>query len=66
MEKRKKAGTSLAVQWVRLHASTSGGMGSIPAQGTKIPHATPHNQKKKKKSRVRGIKRAEGGGSLQH
>ena len=26
------------VQWLRLHASTEGGMGFIPDQGTKIPH----------------------------
>ena len=32
-------GTSLAVQWLRVHASTAGGMGLIPGQGTKIPHA---------------------------
>ena len=30
---------SLAVQWLGLHVSTSGGTGSIPDQGTKIPHA---------------------------
>ena len=30
-------GTSLEVQWLGLHASTAGGMGSIPGQGTKIP-----------------------------
>ena len=29
-------GTSLAVQWLRLRASTPGGTGSIPGQGTKI------------------------------
>jgi len=29
-------GTSLAVQWLRLHAPTAGGIGSIPGQGTKI------------------------------
>ena len=38
-------GTSLAVQWLRLHASTAGGMGSIPGGGTKIPQATGHGQK---------------------
>ena len=27
------------VQWLRLCASTAGGMGLIPGQGTKIPHA---------------------------
>ena len=32
-------GTSLVVQWLRLRASTAGGMGSIPGQGTKILHA---------------------------
>ena len=34
-------------QWLRLHASNAGGMGSSPGQGTKIPH--PMWQKKKKK-----------------
>ena len=33
-------GTSLAIQWLRFCASNAGGMGSIPGQGTKIPHAT--------------------------
>ena len=28
--------TSLAVQWLGLHASTTGGTGSIPGQGTKM------------------------------
>ena len=42
---KKKKGTSLVVQWLRLHAPTAGGPGSIPDQGTrsrtpqlKIPH----------------------------
>ena len=44
-EKRSKekfntmSGTSLVVQWLRLHALNAGGPGSIPGQGTKIPHA---------------------------
>ena len=38
---------SLLVQWLRLLASTAGGMGLIPGQGTKIPHIL---QPKKKKS----------------
>ena len=38
------------VQWLRLHVSTSGGMGSIPGQGTKIPCAAPQGQKIKKSS----------------
>ena len=44
-------GTSLAVQWLRLHASNAGGMSSIPGQGTKIPHAEGHGHKKKNLSR---------------
>ena len=35
------------VQWLRLRASTAGGMGSIPSQGTKIPDAVQYGQKKK-------------------
>ena len=42
-------GTSLAFQWLRLCASTAGGAGSIPGQGTKILHAVQSNTKKKKK-----------------
>ena len=41
-------GTSLAVQWLRLCASSAGGMGSIPGQGTKIPHATQRGKKTEK------------------
>ena len=33
-------GTFLAVQWLRLPASTTGVMGSIPDHGTRIPHAS--------------------------
>ena len=43
-------GTSLAVQWLRLCASTAVGAGSIPGQGTKSPHAAWCSQKKKKKN----------------
>ena len=39
-------GTSLAVQWLRLHPSTAGGTGSIPGWGTKIPQASQRDQKK--------------------
>ena len=42
-------GVSQVVQWLRLHASTSGGMGSIPGLGTKIPHAAWCGQKKSNK-----------------
>ena len=41
-------GASLAVQWLRLYASTPGGEGSITAWGTKIPHAVQCDQKKQK------------------
>ena len=44
-----KLRTCLAVQWLRLHASTLGGAGSISGQGTKIPQATQCGQKNKKK-----------------
>ena len=43
-------GTSLAVQQLRLHASTAGGTGSIIGQGTKFPYASwpkHHNIKQK-------------------
>ena len=44
----------MGLQWLRLCISTAGGMGFIPGQGTKIPHALLHGQikpklKKKKK-----------------
>ena len=37
---KKLLGTSLAVQWLRLHTSNAGGVGSIPGQENTIPHAT--------------------------
>ena len=36
---QKSRGTSLAVQWLRLHAPKAGRLGPIPGQGAKIPHA---------------------------
>ena len=30
-------GTSLAIQWLRLHAPNSGSLDSIPCQGTRSP-----------------------------
>ena len=38
-EYEKDIGTSLVVQWLRLHTSTAGGAGLAPGQGTMIPHA---------------------------
>ena len=43
-------GTSLAVQQLRLRASTAGGTGPVPGRGTKMPHAMWHIQKIKIKS----------------
>lgn len=40
--------TSLAVQRLRLQASTAGSTGSNPGQGTKIPYSTWPDQKKLK------------------
>ena len=45
-------GTSLVVQWVRLHASNEGGAGLIPGWGTKIPHTAQYGQKEKNKMDV--------------
>ena len=36
---KRKLGTSLVVQWLRLCASTAGGAGLIPGQGSRIPYA---------------------------
>ena len=38
---------SLVLQWLGLYASTSGTVGSVPSQGTKIPHAKQSQKKKK-------------------
>ena len=46
---KKCAGTSLVIQWLRCPPYTAGVAGSIPGQGTKIPHATWCGKKKKKK-----------------
>ena len=45
-------GTSRAVQWLRLCASTAGGMGSIPGWETKTPHVVWHGQNKNKNKPV--------------
>ena len=45
---KNSCGTSLVVQWLRLCASPIGVAGSIPGQGTKIPHAVQHGPKRKK------------------
>ena len=45
-EKHELRWTSLAVLWLRLHAFTARGPGSIPGRGTKIPLSTWDGQKK--------------------
>ena len=42
---------SLAVQWLRFHASNAGVPGLIPGQGTKIP-TCPVGQTKNKKKKL--------------
>ena len=42
-------GTSLAVHWLRLWASTAGGTGSVPGWGTQIPHLMLCGAAKKKR-----------------
>ena len=44
-------GDFVVVWWLTLHSSNAGGMGSIPGQGIKIPHAVQHGQEIKKKKR---------------
>ena len=44
-----KVRTSLAVQWLRLHASNVGGIDLTPNQETKIPHASEAKKTKKGK-----------------
>jgi len=46
--KRNLLGTSLVVQWLRLHSPSAEGMGLIPGKKTKILHDTQHSLKKKK------------------
>ena len=46
-KKKLKIGTSLAVQWLRLQASTAGGVGSISGGGNKIMHDVWCGKKKK-------------------
>ena len=54
--RKAQLGTSLVVQWLSLCTSTAGGVGLIPGQGTKIPHAAWPRQKKKKGAAILGHK----------
>ena len=42
-------GTSLMVQWLRLHLPVQGGKGLIPGPRTKVPQTMGCNQKEEKK-----------------
>ena len=42
-------GSSLAVQWLKLHASNARGVGSIPGQRSKCPHAAAKTNKQTNK-----------------
>ena len=49
-KKKKKKGTTLVIQWLRLRLLLQWAVGSILGQGAKIPHALrPKNQNIKQK-----------------
>ena len=52
--KKLKMGISLVIWWLKLYVPNAGGVGLIPGQGTKIPHAAQclknKQQPKKKKN----------------
>ena len=50
MQGQGSTGNSLVVQGLRLCTSIAWGTGSIPGLGIKIPQATWHSQREKKKS----------------
>ena len=52
--KSDSEGTSLVVQWLRLHAPNAGALGFDPWSEKEIPHAatnTQHSQRKKTKNK---------------
>ena len=49
-------GTSLVVQWLRLHTSNAEDMGSIPSQGTKVSHVVWCGQKNKNKNKLSPVR----------
>ena len=67
--KKLKLGASLVVQWLRLHAPSTGALGSIPGWVARVPHAatktccsqintryTKRNVPKKKKNKAEKLK----------
>ena len=61
--KSEGSGTSLGVQWLRLHASNAETMASIPDWGTKIPHAV-WPKKKRKEMKISHLEGSKGGMAL--
>ena len=51
IKKKLLSGTPLVVQWLTLHTADAGATGSVPGQGTKIPHAVQRGQKIEKKKK---------------
>ena len=49
---RRERGTSLAVQWLRLGVSTTGGTGLTHGQEITVPHAVWCSQKKQKEDTI--------------
>ena len=45
-QKNYNPGNALAVRWLGFLTLTAEGLGSVPGQGTNIPHAVRHGQKK--------------------
>ena len=68
----KKRRTSLVAGWLRIHACTTSGTGSIPARGSKVLHAAHLDQKKKNfvkrkiHEKVRSKQRPKGGRRENH
>ena len=48
----KLRGTSLVVQWLRLHTSKAGDMGSIPGWATKIQHTVESGPQNKYTNKI--------------
>ena len=53
LDSKEDSRNSLAVQGLGLRALTAEGPGSTPGQGTKIPQASGHGQKKQKNKKKR-------------
>ena len=52
LHNRLGKGTSLFVQWLRLHTCPARGTGLIPGRGTKIPYAVWHSKTKQKHNQL--------------